>query len=67
MVGQQLADQGLDQGGDPRVVLTGVPQSPTRRPSCTAPARACADSIAGMMPSVRHSDENASIASSSVT
>ena len=33
----------------------------------SAPASACADSIAGMMPSVRQSSANASIASASVT
>ena len=37
------------------------------RPACSAPASACADSIAGMMPSVRQSSAKASIASASVT
>src|SRR6202034_4601326 len=39
---------------------------PISTPSLSAPATACADSIAGMMPSVRHSRRNASIASVSV-
>ena len=35
---------------------------PSSRPRSIAPASACADSIAGMIPSVRHSSRNASMA-----
>src|SRR5699024_8711502 len=41
--------------------------SPSSRPSWSAPARACADSIAGMMPSVIDSSAKASIAGASST
>src|SRR5690606_11089267 len=44
-----------------------MPSSPSSLPSLMAPASACADSIAGMMPSVRDTSWNACIASSSVT
>ena len=45
-----------------RIVAPGISFARRR-----VPATACADSIAGMMPSVRASSENASIASASVT
>ena len=44
-----------------------VASGPSSCATLTAPAKACALSIAGMMPSVRHSSANASIASASVT
>src|SRR5690606_16444297 len=40
---------------------------PSSWPSCSAPAKACADSMAGMMPSLLDSRRKARIASSSVT
>src|SRR5690606_4191628 len=43
-----------------------TPSVPSSRPMRRAPARACADSIAGMMPSVRLSSRSASIASASL-
>ena len=46
-----------------RIVASG----PSSRPSSSAPARACADSMAGMMPSVRLSRRSASMAAASVT
>src|SRR5699024_6379096 len=46
--------------------LTRITSTPSAA-SCAAPATACADSIAGMMPSVRHSCAKASMASESVT
>src|SRR6218665_3958667 len=46
-----------------RIVAVG----PSSRPSCNAPASACADSIAGMIPSVRDNNRKALIAAASVT
>src|SRR6266540_2278485 len=51
----------------PDRLTTIVASGPSSRATRSAPERAWALSIAGMMPSVRHSRENASIASASVT
>ena len=49
------------------IVASGPFSCPSRFATSSAPAMACADSIAGMMPSVRLSRAMASIASASVT
>ena len=73
VVGLGLAEpEPLDRGAHVLVAAAGEVDQDRRARAApsrarSAPATACADSIAGMMPSVRASSANASIASASVT